>query len=181
MSEQPSTPVASLIGKYANIVAGIIIMAIAATAIVVSLNFPTTPIPTDIGAGAFPRLFASILIVLCALLIVSELIRKPVPVKPAQALRKDPATDGEYVAATQEEKSYVTPAIGALAMIAYIGLMSWVGYVPLTFLFLVGLIRLMGFSSILFNLLISAAITASLYFLFDVGLQVPLPVGELFG
>ncbi len=176
MSEQPST-VASSIGKYANIVAGIIIMAIAATAIVTSMNFPTTPIPTDIGAGAFPRLFAYILIVLCALLIVSELIRKPAPVKPVQAQ----VADGEYVAATQEEKSYVTPAIGALAMIAYIGLMSWVGYVPLTFLFLVGLIRLMGFSSILFNLLISAAITASLYFLFDVGLQVPLPVGELFG
>ncbi len=163
----PSPSPAAFVAAYANIIACIIIMIIAVCAIVVSLRFPTTPIPTDIGAGAFPKLFASLLLVLCTLLISSELIkirRASTSHPPAAHQKEESAT-----ATSQEKGSYITPAIGVLVMVAYIGLMSTFGYLLLTFLVLVGLIKLLGFSNFLFNIVISLTITVALYLLFDVG------------
>lgn len=171
MSDPTLSPVSRIAHRYANVIACVIVMLIALTAILTSLRFPATPIPTDIGAGAFPQTFAAILIVLCVLQIISELMG-------VRMSQKHHAGTGER--STVEKRNYLTPAIGAITMVLYIALLSWTGYLLTTFCFLVGLIRLMGLRSFILNLIISAAITAALYFLFDYGLQVPLPTGELF-
>ncbi len=157
------------LNRNADYITALLVAAVAIAALVVSNGFPKTPIPTDIGAGAFPRTFAILLLILCSLLVVGRFFDRT-----AHAETERDTTPETTV------QQLVRPTVGALAMVVYIGLMPFVGYMILTVIFLAFLIWLMGFRSLVWNIVISIALTAALYLLFDYGLQVPLPVGSCF-
>ena len=158
----------NFLNRSADYIACILVAAVAVGALVVSNEFPSTPIPTDIGAGAFPRAFACLLLFLCVCLALERFF-----------YGYSPTGEGR-TESTTTARGLVRPVIGAVAMIVYIALLSTVGYLITTVCFLFAMIRLMGFRSLLWNIVISIALTAILYFLFKVGLQVPLPEGTLF-
>ena len=58
--------------------------------------------------------------------------------------------------------------------------MEYLGYAPVTAVYLSFLMWLLGMKHKLLNPTLAIAITALLYFTFSSGLNVPLPVGSLF-
>ena len=70
--------------------------------------------------------------------------------------------------------------IGVAATVAYVYLITLLGYVPTTVVFLVGMMWLMGERHRIRTPLIAVAITVVLYLVFLYGLQIPLPDGSLF-
>ena len=159
----------NFLNRNADYITALLVAAVAVAALVVSQGFPATPIPTDIGAGAFPQTFALLLLILCFLLAANRFFTRTAHTTTERDTSQDTALE-----------HLVRPTIGALAMAVYISLLSIVGYVILTVIFLVFLIWMMGFRSLIWNIVISIALTAGLYLLFDYGLQVPLPVGSCF-
>ncbi len=88
----------------------------------------------------------------------------------------EPATFGEIIQAGR----YYSKAIAlVLGMALYIGLMPYLGYPLLSFLFVAGATYILGVKSIPRSLLISLAVTVAGYVLFIVFLQVRLPIGPL--
>lgn len=64
------------------------------------------------------------------------------------------------------------------ALVVYVPLLSMVGFVPLTFVFVALIVRASR-ASLLSSMIFSAAITAFIYMLFVYVLRVPLPMGIL--
>ena len=71
------------------------------------------------------------------------------------------------------------PVIVLAALILYVPLLPFVGFAPLTFVFVALVVRTGG-GSLLSAGIFSLGITAFIYYLFANGLRVPLPIG-LFG
>ncbi|WP_256380037.1 tripartite tricarboxylate transporter TctB family protein [Azospirillum sp. TSH58] len=59
-------------------------------------------------------------------------------------------------------------------------MLSLIGYLPTTVVFLIGMMRLMGMRSWVRAPIIAVAVTAFLYLVFLYALQIPLPDGSLF-
>lgn len=141
---------------------GILLCVIACAVMITAHNFPTTAIETDIGAGAFPRFYAGALIVLAILLVVSDWLTRRSAVAPHDTPR------------------YGRVAAGIGIVAGYIVLLSFVGYLIATPLFLTALMIVMQRKRLWLTLLLAIAITLILWLLFSMALQVPLPAGSLF-
>lgn len=141
---------------------GVLLCVIACGVIMTAHNFPATAIETDIGAGAFPRFYAGALIVLAVLLVASDWLTNR-------------ATDVHH-----EPSHYGRVAAGVGIVAGYIVLLSFVGYLIATPLFLMALMIIMNLRRLWLTLLLAIAITLILWLLFSMALQVPLPVGSLF-
>lgn len=141
---------------------GVLLCVIACAVIVTAHNFPATAIETDIGAGAFPRFYAGALIVLAVLLVASDWLTNH-----ADDVHHEPSHYGRVAA-----------GVGIVA--GYIVLLSFVGYLIATPLFLMALMIIMNLRRLWLTLLLAIAITLILWLLFSMALQVPLPVGSLF-
>lgn len=151
-----------------EILIGGLVCLVAIAAILVSRKFPSTGLATDIGSARFPLIYAGALIVLSGILIARNLrklkqgIASPVP---------ETTGAGPY---------HLRTVLGVAATIACLVLMPWLGYAPVTAVYLAGLMWLMGMRNKLLNPVLALVITALLYFVFSLGLNVPLPVGTLF-
>ena len=75
------------------------------------------------------------------------------------------------------ERTWVRPSLGSLALFAYALFVSMLGFLPTTFLFIVGWTRFMERLSWQTVLLVAAGVTAGLYLVFVWFLGVPVPVG----
>jgi putative tricarboxylic transport membrane protein len=75
------------------------------------------------------------------------------------------------------QRTWIRPVQGSLALFAYAFFLSILGFVPTTFLFLVGWTRFMEKLSWLKVLWVAAGVTAALYLVFVWFLGVPVPVG----
>ncbi|MDQ8023009.1 MAG: tripartite tricarboxylate transporter TctB family protein [Moraxellaceae bacterium] len=149
--------------RSADLIAGILIALVAIAAMVASRDFPNIGLASDVGPARFPMIYASALLVLAALLVIN-------------ALRRAPKAD-----ATPAAPFHVLPVvIGVVATGLYIFVIPFLGYLPTTVVFLVGLMSLMGMRHRVWNPVIAVGITAFLYLVFLFGLSIPLPMGSLF-
>ncbi|MCG5238354.1 tripartite tricarboxylate transporter TctB family protein [Azospirillum doebereinerae] len=169
MSHSPEGAPGAGAPRSADIAAGIIVAVVAVAAIAVSRDFPTTGLDSDVGPARFPLIYAGILIVLSAILVIGRLL----PTRRNQERAAEPAQPGTGF-------RFAPVAIGVVATAVYIYLISLIGYLPTTVVFLIGMMRLMGQRSWVRTPLLAVGITAFLYLIFLYGLQIPLPVGSLF-
>ncbi|CAO3357864.1 tripartite tricarboxylate transporter TctB family protein [Azospirillum melinis] len=170
MSQSPEGAPGPGAPRSADIAAGIIVAVVAIAAIIVSRDFPTTGLDSDVGPARFPLIYGGILVVLSAILVIGRLLPSQRNQERTAAERAQPATGFRFAPV----------AIGVAATAAYIYLISLVGYIPTTVVFLIGMMRLMGQRSWIRVPLLAIGITAFLYLIFLYGLQIPLPVGSLF-
>lgn len=177
--------------RYGNVIACLIIMLVAVFVIVSSRSFPATPVPADIGARAFPRMFSYLLLLLCSICIIAELVNLA-----GKAMRKGEEEGEEEERIVEEEREarrslggskggreigdLKLPALAALLVAFYIVALPLLGYIFSSLIFLSMMIRLCGLVRPVINVLISCAITGFLYLLFEIILQVPLPSLALF-
>ena len=117
-------------------------------------------------AGFVPKSLGWLLLILCLLLIVREAMRgKNSPAPPSQ--------EGE----TPRGYGRTTAAIAALA--SYPLLMSHIGFLAATGLFLLAIFRIVRYRTWASSILAAAAITFASYFIFTVLLGVYFPRGIL--
>ncbi|AWJ94130.1 tripartite tricarboxylate transporter TctB family protein (plasmid) [Azospirillum baldaniorum] len=156
--------------RSADLFAGAVVAAVAVAAIVVSGGFPTMAgLDTDVGPARFPIIYAGALLVLSAILVIGRLLpKRGAPVAPAEPQ------------APAEAFRFHRVAIGVVATAVYIYMLSLIGYLPTTVVFLIGMMRLMGMRSWVRAPIIAVAVTAFLYLVFLYALQIPLPDGSLF-
>lgn len=152
--------------KIANLVIAVVLIAIAASAIAATSDFPKSMLAADVGAARFPIIHSGALILLCLILIANTL-RAPTA----------PAADGQ---ARVGIAGYAGVALGMLATAACIAAMEHVGYGPATAVYMAVIMALMGQRSPVWNPVLAVGVTALVYGVFHYMLQVPLPVGSLF-
>lgn len=159
------------IGSHIDLIVPAILSLVAATAIVVSRGFPKTAVATDIGAGYFPLLYSSMLIVLCVLLAANHLSAR----KAQQAAPRAVSDAGGA-----DRPQYVRTAIAIVATFISLFLMPVVGFTLVSLAYMSSAMWLFGYRHRLWNPMIAVLVTAALYGTFAWGLQVPLPVGVFF-
>lgn len=166
MSSLPASAPAGMTrgDRLAHLVITAAVALIAVAAIANALSFPASPDPNDVGAARFPILYSVGILGLAALLLWQTL---SAPLRP-------------QAGATGERPHYGRAALGVLAMLLAVAAIGTIGYAITGFLLLAGLMAVMGQRSLIWNPLIALGITAIIYFLFDYGLNVPLPPGSLF-
>lgn len=155
--------------RLTDIVIAVLLMLVALAAIVVSQNFPSTGLATDIGSARFPLIYAGILVLLCALLLWQKRRALPADTPPTQSPVGEP-----------EETRPLRTVAGVALSVVCAGLISVMGYGLSVTLYLVLMMHLLGMRKWWLNLALSLAITGVLYAVFSLGLGVPLPVGSWF-
>lgn len=157
-------------GWNMEVVIGVLVSLVAIASLFFSHKFPSTGLATDIGAARFPQIYAVALLVLCALLISRHLVKG----------KHTPAQEAEAPVVQKEVRSYRNAFLGIASSVLALAAMSYIGYGVVTTCYLIFLMWLMGMRHKLWNPLLAVAITATLYFTFSAGLNVPLPLGSLF-
>ncbi len=79
-----------------------------------------------------------------------------------------------------DKRAWVRPSLAALVMLLYSLAMGWIGFFPATFLLFLAWLILIEKETWLTVSLVSVLGTASIYFIFNVFLKVPLPRGTFF-
>jgi putative tricarboxylic transport membrane protein len=113
-----------------------------------------------IGPGFFPRIIGVLLVVLCCVAIARRL-----------RAGREAAGDGARYARMV--------AIVAGALVAYWIALDWVGAVPASVAFLLGLLWITNPGRPVTNIAVAALLPAALYVLFEIGLNAGLPPGVL--
>jgi putative tricarboxylic transport membrane protein len=151
--------------RVSDTVAGIVLIAIAAAMIYLTLSFPPFP-GQKFGPALFPRILGSGLI-LCALLLIARHLRATNRT-PAFALSPwagEPWRVGAFV---------LVPAV----TLTYILVSEWVGFIPTAFALLAVLFLWFGVRTIV-ALPLAIAATMIIHWFFGTMMRVPLPRGLL--
>lgn len=147
--------------KKADIVSGILVLLIAGYVFVESGRFPQDAVLL-LGPAFFPRLLAGGLVVLGIGLIVMALAGRSLPQGP----------DFEF-AGGGVRRALI--ALGTMAV--YTLLLPTLGFILDSFLLLLVMMRFLGLRSYPKMLLVSAAVTAAVFFVFHTFLKIALPTG----
>lgn len=150
---------------FVDIVVGFAAIALLVAVVVLSERFPQ-PHRFELGAAVFPRIVAALLALVGGSIAVTRIVA---------GLRKATAATTEYVVI--ESPRHVLAALGAL--ILYGMFLRPLGFLIVTPLFLLFMLRLLGVRSRIAVVLISALSTAGIWIVFDRLLGVPLPNGLL--
>lgn len=166
--------------NWSNIIIGIILLAASVFYYYSTMDFPPPTKTENLGPAFFPTLLAVVLAILSLLLVIAGLF-------PRGASRKDKDAAALEGAERLEEDAFGADAISFQPLFAavglsflYVGLISVLGYLVSTPLFLIALIRLLGYEKWVNNVIASAGLTIALYLLFVVALGVHLPEGIFF-
>lgn len=166
--------------NWTNIIIGIILLIASAFYYYSTLDFPPPTKTENLGPAFFPTLLAAALAFLALLLVIAGLF-------PRGASRKDKGAAALDGAERLEEDAFGAEVIARKPLFAavglsflYVGLISVLGYLVSTPLFLIALIRLLGYEKWVNNVIASVGLTAALYLLFVVALGVHLPEGIFF-
>lgn len=165
--------------NWTNIIIGIILLAASVFYYYSTMDFPPPTKTENLGPAFFPTLLATALAFLSLLLVIAGLFPR--------GARKNKGAAALEGAERLEEDSFGADAISFKPLFAavglsfiYVGLLSVLGYLVSTPLFLIALIRLLGYEKWVNNVIASAGLTAALYLLFVVALGVHLPEGIFF-
>lgn len=164
-----------IIGSWnMEIVISVLLSMVAIIAIYTARSFPGTGSPTDIGAGAFPVAYSSILIVLCVLLISVNL---------GKHKNNSAVLDTGFMAgakANEDKPNYRRTFAGIVASVLVVWTIDYLGYALTGVIYMSFVMWLLDFRHKLWNPLLAILITGIIYFTFSSALNVPLPVGDLF-
>lgn len=172
MVEQPLSPPAaprvSALQRFSFIFVGLLLCLVATVVLIISRGFPATSISTDIGADAFPTVYAWLLIVLSLMLIAGHLP------KDRTGLNTEFPSGFGYSFA-----HWSGPLYTVIACVVYIYAMEYIGYLVATMLFMSFIMKIAGIQSWRINLSLAVVLSTTLYFLFSLALNVPLPESSL--
>lgn len=166
--------------NWSNSLIGIILLAFSAFYYFSTWEFPPPSKTDNLGPAFFPTLLAAALTLLSLLLILTGFFFRGKPGK---------EKGGAVVQGAErlEEDSFSADDVsgrflyGTIVMsFLYVGLLSVLGFLVSTPLFLIILIRLLGYEKWVNNLAASVGLTAALYLLFATALGVSLPKGIFF-
>jgi len=148
-----------------DFITGTGVIAFAIFVLVYSASFPAAK-GTDFGPSLFPRVIASILLLLGALVLYrAARVRSGAQVQTGEA-----EVDSLATSAAGMRNVLVTIA----AVVAYILVVGTLGFIPTTIVFLFALMKTYGLST-LKSVLFACLITGFVYVLFSVLLRVVLP------
>jgi putative tricarboxylic transport membrane protein len=151
----------------ADLLTGIVMLGLSGAIFYVTRGYPHGTIEQGMGPAFLPNLLAVSLAILSVLLILKTLIHGKD--------RKDDAEGSKPFA--ERLKEIRNPAAICLLVFIYIELLDNLGYVISTALFLLAVLKLFR-ASWPMALAIGLGLTALVFFVFDVGLHVPLPPGS---
>ena len=146
-------------------VTGTSVVAFAIFVLVFSIHFPAAR-GTDFGPALFPRVIASMLVVLGALLLFR-----------ARRLRAgigDCASEAVADELTATAAGMRNVAVTVVAIVAYIAIVDRLGFTPTTLVFLFVLMKTYGLTTIR-SVIFSCLITGFVFVLFSMLLRVVLP------
>jgi len=150
---------------FVDIAVGAVAIALLVAVVVLSERFPL-PHRFQLGAAVFPRTVAALLALVGGMIALTRIVA---------ALRKAGAATTDYVVI--ESPGQVFAALGALVL--YGMFLRPLGFLIVTPLFLLFMLRLLGVRSWIAVVLIAALSTAGIWIVFDMLLGVPLPNGLL--
>lgn len=136
---------------------------VAIFAIYYARTFPIFTMSNDIGAAKFPLFFSYALLGLCSIGIIRTLVNKKIPSAVATA-----------------PLSIKKSIIAILLNVLVIYLISLIGFHLATFLFSSALMWLLGVRNKVRIMLYSTGLVMMIYLIFQVLLNVPLPMGMWF-
>ena len=149
--------------RRANIVISIILLAFSGVYGVLISRLPSRDLPNTLGATFVPSVLAGILVVLSLMLLVGNIISKSED-SPVSIPKRD-----------------IFGIAGLILLIAaYIKLMSYVGFIPVSIVFLAILTWIAGSRKPVGILFFSVLTTCIVYFLFQKFFSVQLPAGIFF-
>ena len=141
------------------IVSSVLIVLCTAT-LLYSLTFPESH--KSVGVSTFPRILAILIILLSGIQIITSIVRKSDEIAKPFHIPKH---------------TLILIGICLVLLIAYITIISYLGFVLSTVLFQAGLIYSLGERKTGKIAIISVAVTAIIYLLFHVVARVPFPQG----
>lgn len=166
--------------NWSNIIIGIILLIFSAFYYFSTMGFPPPSKTENLGPAFFPTLLAAALAFLALLLILNSLFFRGASGKEEDGAVIQGAERLEEDSFGAEQISY-TFLFGTICLsFLYVGLLSVLGFLISTPLFLIILIRLLGYEKWVNNLAASIGLTATLYLLFATALGVSLPAGIFF-
>jgi putative tricarboxylic transport membrane protein len=166
--------------RWSNIIIGIILLIASAFYYSSTTGFPPPSKTENLGPAFFPTLLAAALAFLSLLLILDSFLFQSTSEKEKDGAVIQGAERLEEDSFGAEEISY-TFLFGTIGLsFLYVGLLSFLGYLISTPLFLIILIRLLEYKKWKNIIAASIGLTATLYLLFAVALGVSLPAGIFF-
>ncbi|MDU2945869.1 hypothetical protein GFC06_14475 [Citrobacter braakii] len=172
MVENPLTPTtpppASTAERQCYILVALLLCLIAVVVLAIAKSFPATSISTDIGAGAFPSVYSWLLIILSLILIAGQFsgttLRRlmVLPTRPTQGFGR-----------------WTGPFCTVVTCVAYLYAMQLFGYLVATVLFMILIMKISGIQRWWVNGLLAIVLSITLYILFSLALNVPLPESSL--
>ena len=172
MVENPLTPTtpppASTAERQCYILVALLLSLIAVVVLVIAKSFPSTSISTDIGAGAFPSVYGWLLIILSLILIAGQFsgstlrLLMVLPNRPTLGVRR-----------------WTGPFYTVATCVAYLFAMELIGYLVATVLFMMLIMKISGIQRWWVNGLLAILLSITLYILFSLALNVPLPESSL--
>jgi putative tricarboxylic transport membrane protein len=147
--------------KKVDIFVGLLLIVLSIATWITAGNFPSVG-DTDVGAGFFPRLIASILLVLSLILIAS-------------GYRRRGGGDEET-----GQTSWKRTLLGFVCTFAFLALICLCGFFLSTPVFLLGFMWLLGYRKPVPTVAVAVLVTLFIYLVFEKVLQVPLPAGLFF-
>jgi len=148
--------------KNLDLISGIILLVVGAALFFQSLSYPIGTFRTP-GAGLFPLIASIFLIGLSAALTLQALLPK----------KGKPITPPPFF---PEKGAFRRILLGVVGMIGYRYLLPVIGFGPSTGIFMLFLIRFLGGYGWKISLFYSAVSAVFFYYLFQVWLQIPMPL-----
>jgi hypothetical protein len=152
--------------KSLDLMSGLVLLVFGIVILVKSIEYPFGNLQMP-GAAVFPILASSLLIVISGAIAISSFL-KP---------KRD---QGSPVSAPQFRKTFGRIVVGVGALLAYRYLLTFIGFAPACFLFILFLAKVLGRYTWKSSLLFSAVTAVSCYYLFQIILKIPMPEG-IFG
>ena len=166
--------------NWSNIIIGVILLISSAFYYLSTIEFPPPSKTENLGPAFFPTLLAVTLAFLALLLILNSLFFRGASGKEKGGAVIQGAERLEEDSFSTDDVSYKF-LIGTIGLsFLYVVLISILGFLISTPLFLIILIRLLGYEKWVNNLAASIGLTAALYLLFATALGVSLPAGIFF-
>ena len=166
--------------KTSNIIIGVFLLALSGFYYLSTRDFPPPTVTENLGAGFFPKLLSMLLAFLAIMLILGSLFSRSTS---SQEEQKAAISGGERL----EEDSFTGEGISykfllgtILVSTLYVILLPIIGYLIITPIFIIAMIRLLGKKTWFRNIAVSILLTAALYLLFATMLGVALPLGIFF-
>ncbi len=166
--------------NWSNIIIGVILLVFSAFYFYSTSEFPPPSKTENLGPAFFPTLLAAALAILSLLLILTSFFFRDVSGKEKGGAVIQGAERLEEDSFSADDVSYKFLFGTIVLSFLYVGVLSILGFLVSTPLFLIILIRVLGYEKWVNNLAASVGLTAALYLLFATALGVALPAGIFF-